>query len=329
MWRVIEKNKKPFLEYMKRKASLLGLEKLSWFDLEAPLQGSSGPEANAISYDDAAKFIIEKFTAFSPKMGDFARRAFEQKWIEAEDRKGKRPGGFCTDIPLNKASRIFMTYSGTKESVLTLAHELGHAFHNHVIFEQPEMARHFPMNLAETASTFAEMIMSEAAFKQETDPQKRIILLDGKIQRSIVFLFNIHARFLFDVRFHEERKKGVLSGEELGKLMETAQKEAYCDALDVYHPFFWASKMHFSSTGVPFYNFPYTFGFLFSLGVYLRAHEDKNFEDRYIALLADTGKLGVEDLAKKHLDVDLGKEHFWEQTLDFLKRDVQQFLEST
>lgn len=329
MWGIIEKNKAPFTKYMQRKAELLGVEKLSWYDLEAPFPRRQQASAPLISYQEGAELIIEKFSAFSPKMGQFARLAFEQKWIESEDRKGKRPGGFCTELPLNKASRIFMTYAGTKESLLTLAHELGHAFHNYVIFNQPEMNRHFPMSLAETASTFAEMILSEATFQSEKNLENKIAILDGKVQRSLIFIFNIHARFLFDVRLHEERKKGILSAEELGKLMEGAQKEAYCNTLDIYHPYFWASKGHFNFTGIPFYNFPYTFGFLFSLGIYLRSKEDKNFEEKYIALLSETGKMDVETLAKKHLNVDLGKETFWQQVLDFLKEEVDQFLQLT
>lgn len=318
MWRVIEKNKQPFVEYLGDKSKLLNIKKLHWYDLEAPLQA----EKESLSFDEAADFIIERFSEFSPKMGAYARRAFEERWIEAEDRGGKRPGGFCTDIPLQKESRIFMTYSGTKESLFTLAHELGHAFHNEVIFNQPELARHFPMNLAETASTFAEMVVSEATLQGEKDPRRRLVLLDGRLQRSVVFLFNIHARYIFDVAFHEERKRGALSAERLCNLMEESQKKAYCNALEEYHPYFWASKMHFHSTGSPFYNFPYTFGFLFSLGVYLRAKDD---EELYIALLSDTGRMTAEDLAQKHLGVDLREENFWQQAVDFLKKDASEY----
>lgn len=322
MWSVIAKNKEPFVDYMRMKAELLNLKRLHWYDLEAPLKVQEG---ESVPYDEAADFIIECFNEFSPKMGAFAKRSFEKRWIEAEDRGGKRPGGFCTDVPLQKESRIFMTYSGTKESVFTLAHELGHAFHNEVIFPLPELARHFPMNLAETASTFAEMIVTEATLQREKDPAKRLALLDSKLQRSVTFLCNIHARFLFDVAFHEERKSGNLSSDRLSELMTASQKKAYCDALEEYHPFFWASKMHFHSTGSPFYNFPYTFGFLFSLGVYLRAREEKDNEERYIALLQDTGRMSAEELARKHLGVNLQEESFWQHAIDFLKQDVKEF----
>lgn len=324
MWEVIAANKTIFAECLKHKAKHIGLPKLSWYDLEAPLGLGAGDFE--IPYDQGAEFIINQFRMYSPAMADFAHEALTERWIEAEDRKGKRPGGFCTGLPLKKQSRIFMTYSGTYESLFTLAHELGHAFHNHVIYNLPEMARHFPVNLAETASTFAEMVISEAAYKQETAPQRRLQLLNAKLQRSVVFLCNIHARFLFETRFYEERKKGVLSTDRLCSLMVDAQKEAYCDALDEYHPYFWASKMHFNSTGTPFYNFPYTFGYLFSLAVYRHAQLSSNFEQTYIDLLMDTGRMTSEEIAKKHLNADLSDRNFWQSLINILKQDAEEFL---
>jgi oligoendopeptidase F len=151
-------------------------------------------------------------------------------------------------------------------------------------------------------------------------------MLDGRVQRAIIFLCNIHARFLFELRFHEERQRGFVAQEKLCAMMEAAQKEAYCDTLEVYHPWFWASKMHFSSTGMPFYNYPYTFGYLLSLGIYLKAHQESSFENSYISFLADTGRMPVEELAQKHLGEDLGKEAFWQSILDFLNKDIEEFL---
>jgi len=325
MWEVIEDNKPIFVEYLRCKARLQGLDRLSWYDQEAPVKTKK--PSSLISYQEAADFITEQFAKFSPKMAAYAKQAFSEGWIEAEDRGGKRPGGFCTGFPIKKESRIFMTYSGTNESLFTLAHELGHAFHNHIIYEAPGLARHFPMNLAETASTFAEMVVSEAAFQKETNELQRFALLNAKLQRSLVFFFNIHARFLFETRFYDERKKGSLSSGQICSLMEQAQKEAYCDALQEYHPYFWASKMHFNFTEVPFYNFPYTFGYLFSTAVYHKATSQKSFEDTYIALLADTGRMSAEELALKHLGVDLTRKEFWQKTMDILKGDAHQFLE--
>lgn len=326
MWQVITDNKKIFVDYMDRKAKLLGVEKLSWTDLDAPI----GKAETKMPYDDAANFIVEQFAKLNPKMAKFAEKAFNDAYIEAEDRAGKRPGGFCTSFPLSKQSRIFMTFSGTPSNVSTLAHELGHGFHQNQMDQLPYLNQRYAMNVAETASTFAEMVVSDAAVEHANSEEERLALLEDKIQRSVAFFMNIHARFLFETRFYEERKNGVVSTDRLGTLMQEAQEEAFCGGLSSYHPTFWASKLHFYITGVPFYNFPYTFGYLFSAGIYAKAKkEGEAFEEKYIALLQDTGTMRVEDLAKKHLNVDLTKPDFWQAAVDLAVKDVEEFLELT
>ncbi|MFS0861643.1 M3 family oligoendopeptidase [Fredinandcohnia sp. 179-A 10B2 NHS] len=326
MWSVITENKASFVEYLDRKAQLLGLEKLSWYDLDAPV----GQAESKVSYQEGAEFILDQFSKFGPKLTAFTKTAFEDNWIEAEDRPGKRPGGFCTSFPESDQSRIFMTFSGTPSNVSTLAHELGHAFHQHAMAGVHTLNRSYAMNVAETASTFAEMIVADASVKNANTKEEKIALLEDKIQRSVAFYMNIHARFLFETRFYDERKQGIVSTERLNELMEEAQQEAYCGALDQYHPHFWASKMHFYITGVPFYNFPYTFGYLFSLGIYAKALEEgTDYEEKYIALLKDTASMTVEDLATKHLSVDLTQRDFWEKAVKLSVKDVEEFLELT
>jgi oligoendopeptidase F len=326
MWNAISKKKQPFVQFLNRKAKLLGLEKLSWYDLDAPL----GKIETKMSYQEGAEFIIKHFEQFGTEMSGFAKKAFEERWIEAEDRKGKRPGGFHTYFPESAQSRIFMTYSGTPSNVSTLAHELGHGFHTYAMRDMHTLNRNYAMNVAETASTFAEMIVSDAALKAASSEDEKLVLLEDKIQRSIALLMNIHARFLFETRFYEERQNGLISKEQLNMLMLNAQKEAYGDALDEYHPSFWGSKLHFYITGVPFYNFPYTFGFLFSLGIYAKAlDEGKGYEEKYIALLRDTASMTVEELAFKHLQIDLTKEDFWNSAIDLCIKDVEEFLALT
>lgn len=326
MWDTIDKNKDIFLEYFERKAKLLGVDKLSWTDVDAPI----GNTSTKVTFDEAANFVVEQFNKFSPKMADFTKMAFEKSWIEAEDRAGKRPGAFCTSLPDSKETRVFMTFSGTPSNVSTLAHELGHAYHQHVMNDMPPFAQQYAMNVAETASTFAEMIVADASVKAAANPEERLSLLEDKIQRSIAFYMNIHARFIFETNFYAERKKGLVSVERLNELMVSAQKEAFKDALSEYHPHFWASKMHFYMTRVPFYNFPYTFGYLFSAGIYAKALEEgQSFEDKYIALLQDTASMTVEELASKHLGVDLTKPEFWQSAIDLSIADVKEFLELT
>lgn len=323
MWSAVEAGKSKLLSYFEKKAQLLGIDKLSWYDLSAPV-GEEAPEK--IPYDDAAQFIVDQFALFSPRLRDLAVTAFNEGWIEAEDRPGKRPGGFCTTFPLSKQSRIFLTYGGRPSSVDTLAHELGHAYHSHVLKELPAFARRYPMNLAETASTLAEMIVSDGALRAATDARQRLSLLDNRLNRAAAFLMDIHARFLFETSFYEARRNGALSVDELNARMEAAQRQAFLEGLEQYHPLFWASKLHFHITYAPFYNFPYTFGYLFSAGIYARKEEmgDK-FADVVDGLLLDTGRMTTEDLAAKHLGVDLRTETFWSEAVEQVLADVDEF----
>lgn len=326
MWNAINSQKERFVAFLQRKAKVLGLSKLSWFDLGAPLSTST----STIPYEQGAAFVVEQFGRFSSSLADFAQMAFEKGWVESEDRNGKRPGAFCTGLPLSQESRIFMTYSGTPSNLATLAHELGHGYHSYVMRDLPMFSKRYPMNLAETASTFAEMIVADAALKMASTDEERIVLLEDKIRRSVTFFMNIHARFLFETEFYEQRKQGPLSVERLNELMENAQKTAYCGALDSYHPHFWAAKLHFYKTGAPFYNFPYTFGYLFSSGIYAHAlAEGPSFAEKYVGLLRDTGRMTVEELASKHLGVDLTQPDFWQAAVALAVADVEEFLRLT
>lgn len=326
MWDAVVEGKKLLIPYLQRKASLLGVDKLDWHDVEAPL----GKAARTVPYEEAAAFIVQQFRGFSSELAEFADMAIRKRWIEAEDRAGKRPGGFCTSLPKSGETRIFMTYSGSASNISTLAHELGHAYHQHVMNDLQPLAQEYAMNVAETASTFAELIVSEGAYQAATDKEEQLGLLEDKIQRAVAFYMNIHARFLFETRFYERRKQGIVSSDELNALMEEAQREAYSDMLGELHPHFWASKLHFYLTDVPFYNFPYTFGFLFSAGIYAIAkQEGEAFSSRYVALLRDTGSMKVEELAKKHLEVDLEQKQFWQAAVDLVRQDVDAFLALT
>lgn len=326
MWGAITSRKATFANYLTHKANMLGTEKLDWFDFDAPVTDSTA----TLDYQQGAEFILKHFGRFGKEMESFARTAFEDGWIEAEDRDNKRPGGFCTGMPLSEQSRIFMTYSGSMSNVSTLAHELGHAFHSYALRPVHPLNRRYAMNVAETASTFAEMIVADAAVEEATNEQEKIALLEDKIQRSVAFFMNIHARYLFETRFYEERKNGVVSTKRINEIMEEAQIEAHAGGLGETHPHFWASKMHFYITGVPFYNFPYTFGYLFSLSIYAKAKEEgTGFEEKYMALLRDTAVMTVEDLAMKHLGEDITKEDFWLKGIALCEKDVEEFIALT
>jgi len=329
MWGTIQKNKQPIIDFLTRKAQLFGKDKMDWQDQDAPIVLGDFEERR-YTFDQAADFIVENFKKFSPKMSEFAQMAFDKAWIEAEDRPGKRPGGYCTSLPKSQESRIFMTYGESVNEVSTLAHELGHAFHSHVMWDLPTLNQDYAMNVAETASTFAELIVADATLKEAKTDEEKINLLDVKLQNAIAMFMNIHARFIFESNFYAARQKGLVATDEITRLMVEAQKEAYIDGLGSYHPHFWAAKLHFFIDEVPFYNFPYTFGYLFSLGIYAKASQHADgFEDQYIALLRDTASMTTEELAKKHLDTDLHQATFWQAGIDMVLKDIAIFMELT
>ena len=223
-----------------------------------------------------------------------------------------------------------MTFTGSTNDASTLAHELGHAFHSYVMKDLPSLNRNYAMNVAETASTFAETIIGNATVANAKTKEEKISLLNAKMENATAMFLNIHARFLFEKAFYEERSKGIVSEQRINELMVNAQKEAYGDSLSSYHPHFWCSKLHFFIDDVPFYNFPYTFGYLFSLSIYAEYLKNPNgFEDKYIALLRDTGSMKVEELAHKHLGVDMTKPTFWEAGINLMEKDVEEFIHLT
>ncbi|MDX8430822.1 MAG: M3 family oligoendopeptidase [Candidatus Algichlamydia australiensis] len=326
MWEAVTESRPVFAKFLMRKAELLGVDKLSWHDLEAPLLENQ----NEIPYEEGITFIIKQFEKISPKMADFARHAVESNWIETEDRPGKRQGAYFLSFPFTKETRIFMTYSGTVDNLYTLAHELGHCFHSHQVFSLPEMAQHYRKNVAEVASTMAEMIVAEASIERAKSKKEKIALLGYRASRSLAYLIHLQSRYLFESRFYEKRKEKYLSPDELNALMLEAQQECYSNSLSEYHPLLWASRLHFYLTDVPFYNFPYTFGCLFSFAIYRRIKKDPTaFEEAYIPFLHDTGMMSTEELAKKHFNIDIETPEFWREAVAATLRDVHEFLELT
>jgi len=323
MWAVIDAKSGRLLDYFAAKAKLFGLEKLGWIDVMAPV----GEVTRTFDYEAAANFVVDNIRPFNPHIADYCRMAIDQSWIESENRPGKRAGAYCTTLPLSQQSRIFMTYNGSYNGMLTLAHELGHGYHSWVMFDLPYGARRYTMSVAETASTFNEAVVRDASLRVTTDDWEQLSILGTMLNDAAAYLMNIRARYDFELAFFKERAKKTLSVDELSELMVAAQKRAFKDGLADYHPLFWASKLHFYITRAPFYNFPYTFGFLFSNGVYAQAMaEGPAFRDRYIALLRDTGSMSTEDLAKTHLGVDLAKPEFWETAVDRVLADVDTFV---
>jgi len=253
---------------------------------------------------------------------------YARNWIEWEPRSGKRPGAFCTGSKHIRQSRIFMTYNQTLGDVRTLAHEAGHAFHGYVLRNVRPLASRYPMTLAESASTFGEMILTEGILENpDVSDAQKALTLDMEVGHGAIYLLDIPVRFAFEKAFYEARQKGVVSVSQLKALMVQAQRDHLGDVLEASgeDPYFWASKLHFYITGVSFYNFPYTFGFLLSRGLFaLFKQEGPKFLPRYEAFLRLTGSDTAENVAKLSIGQDLEQPDFWVQAIRSLETPLAQ-----
>ncbi len=312
-----------FRRYFRAKARLLGQDQLAWFDIFAPI----GESNRVWLYSGAADFITENFATFSPKMRDLAVRAFREEWIDAEPRAGKRDGAFCMRLRKDE-SRILMNFKETFNSVSTLAHELGHAYHNLNLAGRTATQRVTPMILAETASIFCETVVTKAALSQ-VSPNEQFAILEASLQSSGQVVVDITSRFLFESALFAQRQERELSVDELCALMIDAQEQTYGDALQTgsMHPYMWAAKGHYYSTSRSFYNYPYMFGQLFALGLYARYQvEGESFCTAYDDLLASTGMWNAADLAAR-FDIDIRRPDFWRSSFDVIRADIDRFEE--
>jgi pepF/M3 family oligoendopeptidase len=308
-----------FRRYLHVKARFLGVPRLAWYDLFAPI----GTQDNPWKYADAASFISEQFGAYSPRLRAFAERAFQEHWIDAEPRAGKVGGAFCSGLRKDE-SRILANYNFSFGGVTTLAHELGHAYHNLNLSHRTSLQRSTPMTLAETASIFCETIVSQAALR-EADLQGRIEILEEALQGSCQVVVDITSRFLFEQSVFTARKQRELAIEEFNRLMLDAQRQTYADGLDpaTYHPFMWAAKPHYY--GSSYYNFPYMFGLLFGLGLYARyQQEPEAFKAGYDDLLASTGMYDTAILAAR-FGIDTHSTDFWRSSLGVIRGQIDEF----
>ncbi|MDM5083288.1 M3 family oligoendopeptidase [Aeromonas rivipollensis] len=308
-------------------ARRLGIEELGPEDLFAPPPASSH---RSIPFEEAIEIIALAFAGFDPEMGAFARMMAERGWIDAAPTPNRRTGAYCTKFADPVEPRVFITYAGTMDNVITLAHELGHAWHNWLIRDLPMSQRSYPMTLAETASIFAETLVRSALFEQARSAEERQAIAWAEADGAATFLVNIPARFDFEQALVAEREQGYVSSARLKALTDEAWGRWYEKSLGRYHPMFWAAKAHFSIAGFGFYNYPYLFGYLFSLGVYQQLMSRKgageaNVAEAYRALLRDTGRMSAEDLVAKHLGQDIREAAFWQGSLALVAAAVDRF----
>lgn len=317
-----------FRTYLKRKAKLLGhTNGLPFYDLFAPV----GNVNKTFTIEEANQYILKNFATFNERLPEMAGRAFHEGWIDYLPKKGKVGGAFCSNIHSIGESRVLTNFTGAFGDVITLAHELGHAYHGEAIFTESLLNADYTMPVAETASTFCETIVNKAALRDATTDEERIYLLESSIQDYTQVIVDILSRFYFERAVFDGRKETLFDENELKEMMLDAQKKTYGDGLDpqVLHPYMWLCKGHYYSGGLSFYNFPYAFGLLFAKGLYASYLANKAaFVPLYDALLSATGKNSVENAAKI-AGIDVTKKAFWVSSLELLKEDIDLFLKLT
>lgn len=314
-----------FHKYLKHKATIMGHQNgLPWYDMFAPL----GESHTKYTVTDAKEYLVKHFRGFADDLADMVEEAFDQEWIDFYPRKGKVGGAFCENMPFVKQSRILTNFTGSLSDVVTLAHELGHAYHGLHIQEHLPLNTDYSMPVAETASTFNEALIMEAAIK-ETEGSEKMALIESQLQDVTQIICDIYSRYLFESAVFEKCKSGFLFADELKEMMLDAQKTAYGDGLDhdYLHPYMWVLKGHYYSEALSFYNFPYAFGGLFARGLYEKYKlEGEDFVPKYRALLNATTIKSVEEAAKE-AEINLEDPNFWKTSLHTIEDLVNQFIE--
>jgi len=325
MMSVAKKNREVGQKAGRLMAKMFGTEQLTPWDQLASMPPLVG-EASNYSFDEAIDIIKDAFSGVSQEMADFVDVMVKNGWIDAAPQETKRLGAYCTKFADSRTPLVFMTWGNSMSDVLTLAHELGHAFHNWVMRDMPLCTTRYPMTLAETASIFAENVVRDALLAKAKTKEDKIEMLWEELSSALALTINIPVRYEFEKAFYEQRSSKELGAEDLSELMRVTWEEWYGNSMSEADSLFWASKLHFSIPEVSFYNYPYLFGYLFSIGVYAqREAKGADFYGDYINLLRDTGTMRAEEVVQKHLQMDLTQETFWQQSLDRVSNQIDEF----
>ncbi len=311
-----------FRRYLKAKARVLKVPVLGFHDLFAPV----GKDDRKFTWDQTKAYLVQNFAGFSGEFADFTALAFEKNWIHARPQDGKVGGAYCTSLPLSREPRVLCNFDGSFGEVKTLAHELGHAWHFWLLRERGHAYHEYPMTLAETASIFAETIVTEEALK-DASPEAALFILEQSLQDSTQVIVDILSRFRFEKAVFDKRETNELTAQEFSDLMVEAQKSTYGDGLnpEELHPWMWAVKGHYYHAGLAFYNYPYAFGQLFALALYgLSKQQGPSFVKVYQTLLGETGVRTANDLARA-AGFDLESPDFWRRGIGVIEAQVVEF----
>ena len=328
MYEAVRRGLEPVREILRVKAGAMGRGGIAFFEREAPLPLK---DAGSYTWEEGSAKVRAAFGRVYPALGAFYADFLAKGRLESEARGGKRPGAFCIYSPYVREPRVFMTFNGSLGDVSTLAHEMGHAWHDHLLGGLRPWVAESPMTLAETASIFAEHLLAEGIQGDPgVPPEQKLLMLDEYLTGAAVTILDITVRFRFERNFHEERRRGEVSAARLKELMAAAQREVFGDALEPggEDPLFWASKLHFYLAATPFYNYPYTFGFLMARTLFTRFKaEGQAFLPRYEAFLRLTGSDTAEGVARRSLGADIGKPEFWEAAIKSLSGELARYKE--
>ena len=314
-----------FRKYLRRKAEILGYTNgLPFYEMYAPVIDKE----MKYSYEEGKAFVEKQFRSFDESLGDYARKAMDNRWIDVLPKEGKVGGAFCCGVHSIGESRVLLNYGDNLGDTITMAHELGHGYHGECLKDESILNTNYPMPLAETASTFCETIVKKAAIK-ESSKEEAFAILETEVSDATQVIVDIYSRYLFETAVFEDREESPLTVEQIKELMINAQKEAYGDGLDpeYLHPYMWTWKSHYYYADANFYNFPYAFGLLFAKGLYAQYLKDsKGFPEKYKKLLSVTGKMKIEDVTRT-IGIDVSSIEFWRESLQIVAEDVREFME--
>ena len=310
-----------FRDYLKTKAKLLGLERLEWYDMFAPV----GDASMSFTFEEAKALIIDAYSSFSPEVGEFIKNALDSHWVDPEAHEGKIGGAYDIFFPKKKESRVMMNWEGTYDSVSTLAHELGHAYHDSVVKEYPASQRSYPMTLAETASIFGETVIFQEVLKK-ADKDQQLSLIEAYVQGACQVCVDILSRFYFERSAFEARKDGEVTADDFSAMMLKAQEDTYGDGLGVKHQYMWAVKGHYYNEGFSFYNYPYAFGQLFALGLFASKDSVPDFPKHYKEVLSMTGRFEAKEVAAA-AGCDIEDKEFWKKGISVISGYIEKMKE--
>jgi oligoendopeptidase F len=310
------------------KGKAMGRTGIAFWEREAPLPAEDN---SRYSWEEGSAMVARAFRNVYPNLADYYDSFLRQGWMESQVRPGKRPGAYCTGSPVTGEQRVYMTFNGSINEVGTVAHELGHAFHSHLLKDFRPVQMRYPMTLAETASIFAELILAEGVYEDESvSDAAKLLMLDTDLSGAAILLLDIFVRFEFERKFYTERMSGEVSVSRLKELMVETQREVFGDALEPggEDPYFWASKLHFYISRTTFYNFPYTFGFLLARALFARfKQQGDSFLPQYEDFLRLTGSATVEDVVQRSIGGDTTDPEFWSASIESLREPLHLFKE--